>query len=62
MPKDLPKKRHGASTWSPDGKSAARTKAHNNIFKMNTDIGQHVLKNPGIAAKVRTYPKEIAWN
>lgn len=29
--------------------AATKTKAAHSIFKMNTDIGQHVLKNPGIA-------------
>ncbi|KAK5115476.1 hypothetical protein LTR62_001135 [Meristemomyces frigidus] len=27
-------------------------KAANNIFKMNTDIGQHILKNPGVAQAI----------
>lgn len=31
------------------GKSKA---AGNNIFKMNTDIGQHILKNPGVAQAI----------
>ncbi|KAK5131521.1 hypothetical protein LTR08_000848 [Meristemomyces frigidus] len=31
------------------GKSKA---ASNNIFKMNTDIGQHILKNPGVAQAI----------
>ncbi|KAK1026084.1 Dimethyladenosine transferase, partial [Friedmanniomyces endolithicus] len=28
-------------------KGKSKTAAANNIFKMNTDIGQHILKNPG---------------
>ncbi|CEJ62446.1 Putative 16S rRNA (-N6/-N6)-dimethyltransferase [Penicillium brasilianum] len=32
--------------------AAAKTKAAHSIFKMNTDIGQHVLKNPGIAEQI----------
>jgi len=26
--------------------------AGNNVFKMNTDLGQHVLKNPGVAQAI----------
>jgi 18S rRNA (adenine1779-N6/adenine1780-N6)-dimethyltransferase len=52
MPKDKFKKRSSALPSSPYGKPAAKAKAANNIFRMNTDIGQHVLKNPGIAAKI----------
>lgn len=44
MPKVKQKKRNSAQA-----DAAAKTKAAHSIFKMNTDIGQHVLKNPGIA-------------
>lgn len=37
-----------AGAQARKGKSAA---AHN-IFKMNTDIGQHILKNPGVAQAI----------
>lgn len=47
MPKVQKSKRNGASQGMSD--AAAKTKAAHSIFKMNTDIGQHVLKNPGIA-------------
>ncbi|KAL2003248.1 hypothetical protein VTN02DRAFT_4561 [Thermoascus thermophilus] len=52
MPKASQKKRNGASQASPYAQAAAKTKAANSIFKMNTDIGQHVLKNPGIAQAI----------
>jgi hypothetical protein len=44
MPKVQKGKRNNAHA-----DAAAKTKAAHSIFKMNTDIGQHVLKNPGIA-------------
>ena len=48
MPKSHGKKRNNASHSSPYSQSA-KGSASNHIFKMKTDIGQHVLKNPGIA-------------
>ena len=36
------------SSGSKEGKSIAS----NTIFKMNTDLGQHVLKNPGVAQAI----------
>jgi len=33
-------------------KGKSKTAAANNIFKMNTDIGQHILKNPGVAQAI----------
>lgn len=50
MPKATKQKRNGAATHSSP--YASKTKASNNIFKMNTDIGQHVLKNPGVAQAI----------
>ncbi|KAJ5762505.1 uncharacterized protein N7511_005887 [Penicillium nucicola] len=50
MPKVARQKRNNASQGLSD--AAAKTKAAHSIFKMNTDIGQHVLKNPGIAAAI----------
>ncbi|CAI7664373.1 unnamed protein product [Penicillium glandicola] len=50
MPKVNKPKRNNASQGLSD--AAAKTKAAHSIFKMNTDIGQHVLKNPGIAAAI----------
>src|SRR6266536_2825334 len=53
MPKANFKKRNGASTESsPYAQAAAKTKAANSIFRMNTNIGQHVLKNPGVAQAI----------
>ncbi|KAL9009673.1 MAG: hypothetical protein Q9173_005319 [Seirophora scorigena] len=49
MPKATKQKRNDAAHSSP---YASKTKASNNIFKMNTDIGQHVLKNPGVAQAI----------
>lgn len=51
MPKSNPKKRSHAAMANPYSKPAPASKSGgaNAIFKMNTDIGQHVLKNPGIA-------------
>ena len=51
MPKAKQNKRNSASS-SPYADAAARTKAANSIFRMNRNIGQHVLKNPGIADKL----------
>lgn len=50
MPKAASKKRNGAAQSSPY--ATTRTKGANNIFKMNTDLGQHVLKNPGVAQAI----------
>lgn len=62
MPKLHPKKRAGggaASSSSPYGKPSSMgtgkssgSATSNAIFKMNTDIGQHVLKNPGVAQAI----------
>lgn len=47
MPKASHKKRNGASqAGTPYSQAVAKTKAAHNIFRMNTDIGQHVLVNP----------------
>ena len=45
MPKTPGKKRHGVVQAHPYAKSGV---VHN-LFKMKTEIGQHVLKNPGVA-------------
>ena len=54
MPKTNSQKRSYAATSNPYGKPSPTSKSHvaNAIFKMNTDIGQHVLKNPGIAEAI----------
>ncbi|KAF1985406.1 dimethyladenosine transferase [Aulographum hederae CBS 113979] len=51
MPKAASRKNNGVSKGSPYA-GAGKTKAGNNIFKMNTDLGQHVLKNPGVAQAI----------
>ncbi|TKA30391.1 hypothetical protein B0A50_02618 [Salinomyces thailandicus] len=56
MAKSARKESHGGvSKADPYAGAAARkgkSKAANNIFKMNTDIGQHILKNPGVAQAI----------
>lgn len=42
-PYDRPSKKTGAAA------NAAAGTAKNNVFKFNTNVGQHILKNPGIA-------------
>jgi hypothetical protein len=39
----------GGADSSPYAKPAAKSATANSIFKMNTDLGQHILKNPGVA-------------
>ncbi|KAJ4303686.1 Dimethyladenosine transferase [Kalmusia sp. IMI 367209] len=50
MPKDK-RKRSGADS-SPYAKPSSKAAAAHSIFKMNTDLGQHILKNPGVAAAI----------
>ncbi|MCJ1399395.1 Dimethyladenosine transferase [Xylographa trunciseda] len=52
MPKLHSSKRNGAASSSPYAQPTTKAKGANNIFKMNTDLGQHVLKNPGVAQKI----------
>lgn len=52
MPKFQTAKRNDAAQSSPYNHAPAKTKAANNVFKMNTDMGQHVLKNPGVAQAI----------
>ena len=55
MPKSGPKKRSGAVAppySKPSNASKPTMPISNAIFKMNTDIGQHVLKNPGVAQAI----------
>ncbi|KAF3397019.1 Dimethyladenosine transferase [Talaromyces pinophilus] len=50
MGKVQPKKRNSSSAGSPYTKNLPSGSLKKNpIFKFNTDIGQHILKNPGIA-------------
>lgn len=52
MPREASNKRNSAAQSSPYGRISAKTKGVNNLFKLNTDIGQHVLKNPGVAQAI----------
>ncbi|KAL7267022.1 Dimethyladenosine transferase, partial [Rhizina undulata] len=59
MPKAARKSSHGGNAASPYGggkRSAAAkeaaSRAVNNVFRMNTDLGQHILKNPGVAQAI----------
>ena len=62
MPKSARKGGHGGGGISKSDpyagaaarkqKAAAKSAAAHNIFKMNTDIGQHILKNPGVAQAI----------
>ena len=58
MPKSARKNSNGVAKSDPYAGSASRKKAAgasasaHNIFKMNTDIGQHILKNPGVAQAI----------
>ena len=55
MPKINPRKHTGAPSSSPYSKPALSTPASaasNAIFRMNTTLGQHVLKNPGVAQAI----------
>jgi hypothetical protein len=49
MPKASAGKRNGAGKSSPYAPAAA---SKNNVFKFNTDLGQHILKNPGVAQAI----------
>ncbi|CAL8579158.1 Dimethyladenosine transferase [Xanthoria parietina] len=51
MPKAIKQKRNGPSHGTPYANSQPKASS-NKIFKMNTNIGQHVLKNPGVAQAI----------
>ncbi|KAL8945651.1 MAG: hypothetical protein Q9222_007840, partial [Ikaeria aurantiellina] len=52
MPKAARQKRNGSSQSSSPYSAPKSKPTTNNIFKMNTNIGQHVLKNPGVAQAI----------
>ena len=56
MPKLARHKRNGSATTPFAGVTKSRpaksSKAGHSIFKFNTDIGQHILKNPGVAQAI----------
>ena len=49
MGKLKPSKRNSAALSSPYNKASSIA---NNIFKFNTNVGQHILKNPGVAEAI----------
>ncbi|KAG9245158.1 S-adenosyl-L-methionine-dependent methyltransferase [Calycina marina] len=49
MGKLTPNKRNSAAASSPYSKAKTAT---NNVFKFNTNVGQHILKNPGVAEAI----------
>ena len=55
MPKSA-RKNNGSGVSKSDlySGAASRKKGHsaNNVFKFNTDLGQHILKNPGVAQAI----------
>jgi 18S rRNA (adenine1779-N6/adenine1780-N6)-dimethyltransferase len=64
MPK-VKRKNEGGAQSSPYAKPAA-AKAGHTIFKMDKDLGQHVLKNPGVASAIvqkanRTPRATLRW-
>lgn len=52
MPKVARQKPNGGIQKPFGGSPAAKKQRTNNIFKMNTDLGQHILKNPGVAQAI----------
>lgn len=53
---NMPKasKKGGRTSSTPYSKSAnvGAARLVNNVFKMNKDLGQHILKNPGVAQTI----------
>ncbi|KAF2753614.1 dimethyladenosine transferase [Pseudovirgaria hyperparasitica] len=53
MPKQHNHKRNASAATAGSAPYAQAQKAKaNSIFKMNTDLGQHILKNPGVAQAI----------
>jgi len=52
MPKAPKKGSHSGQTPYAKGGAGASSKLANNVFKMNKDLGQHILKNPGVAQAI----------
>ena len=53
MPKSARKNNGGVQKGDPYAGAAGRKKEKtNNVFKFNTDLGQHILKNPGVAQAI----------
>lgn len=62
MGKLKPNKRNSAGTAASSPYSKAQSTT-NNVFKFNTNVGQHILKNPGVAeaivAKAHLKPSDV---
>ncbi|QEL63398.1 dimethyladenosine transferase [Candidozyma auris] len=56
-------KKKFSSAPNPTGKTVDASKAVNSVFKFNTDLGQHILKNPlvaqGIVDKAQLKPSDV---
>ncbi|KAF2134593.1 dimethyladenosine transferas-like protein [Dothidotthia symphoricarpi CBS 119687] len=52
MPKDKRKRTSGAPDATPYAKPSSKAAAAHSIFKMDKDLGQHILKNPGVASAI----------
>lgn len=52
MPKDKRKRQSAGGDSSPYAKPSAKAAAAHSIFKMDKDLGQHILKNPGVASAI----------
>jgi 18S rRNA (adenine1779-N6/adenine1780-N6)-dimethyltransferase len=52
MPKEKRKSRGVREDATPYGKPSSKAAAAHSIFKMNHDLGQHILKNPGVASAI----------
>jgi 18S rRNA (adenine1779-N6/adenine1780-N6)-dimethyltransferase len=52
MPKAKQKRTGAADNSSPYAKPSAKASAAHSIFKMDKDLGQHILKNPGVATAI----------
>jgi 18S rRNA (adenine1779-N6/adenine1780-N6)-dimethyltransferase len=52
MPKDKRKRPSGADSSPYSKPTSAKASAAHSIFKMDKDLGQHILKNPGVASAI----------
>ncbi|KAF1833197.1 rRNA adenine dimethylase [Decorospora gaudefroyi] len=52
MPKAKQKRTGATDKTSPYSKPSAKSAAAHSIFKMDKDLGQHILKNPGVATAI----------
>jgi 18S rRNA (adenine1779-N6/adenine1780-N6)-dimethyltransferase len=52
MPKAKQKRTGAVDNASPYAKPSSKASAAHSIFKMDKDLGQHILKNPGVATAI----------